>query len=80
MAYAAANYYALMVQRTGNQDLIIWAQCRYIADVKRPLYTKERLLQDFDFPIAFSNGTRDFFGNAEGPDRVVKNNKYFKTG
>ena len=38
------------------------------------------MLQDFDFPIAFVNGTRDFFGSAEGSDTIVKNNKFFETG
>ena len=45
-----------------------------------PLHTKERMLQDFDFPIAFCNGTRDFFGSAEGSDDIVKNNRFFETG
>ena len=51
-----------------------------MAYVKNNLYTKDRMLQDFDFPIAFSNGARDFFGNAEGPDRIVKNNRHYKSG
>ena len=38
------------------------------------------MLQDFDFPIAFVNGTRDFFGSAEGSDAIVQNNRYYKTG
>ena len=38
------------------------------------------MLQDFDFPIAFVNGTRDFFGSAEGSDTIVKNNKHFSSG
>eukprot|EP00354_Favella_ehrenbergii_P004130 CAMPEP_0170464868 /NCGR_PEP_ID=MMETSP0123-20130129/9419_1 /TAXON_ID=182087 /ORGANISM="Favella ehrenbergii, Strain Fehren 1" /LENGTH=139 /DNA_ID=CAMNT_0010730609 /DNA_START=186 /DNA_END=606 /DNA_ORIENTATION=+ len=41
---------------------------------------EERMLQDFDFPIAFINGTRDFFGSAEGSDAIVKNNKHFESG
>ena len=44
------------------------------------MFTKERALQDFDFPIAFCNGARDFFGNAEGAHTIVKNNRYFKSG
>lgn len=44
------------------------------------LFTKERALQDWDFPIAFCNGTRDFFGNAEGSDTIVRNNKFYATG
>ena len=38
------------------------------------------MLQDFPFPIAFVNGTRDFFGSAEGSDTIVKNNRFFETG
>ena len=38
------------------------------------------MLQDFDFPIAFVNGTRDFFGSAEGSDTIVKNNRHFEAG
>ena len=44
------------------------------------MFTKERALQDFDFPIAFANGTRDFCGNAEGAHTIVKNNRHYKTG
>ena len=36
--------------------------------------------QDFDFPIATVNGTRDFFGSAEGADEIVRGNRYFETG
>jgi len=52
----------------------------YFGHLHRHLFTKERMLQDFDFPIAFINGTRDFFGSAEGADRIVKNNRFFKSG
>ena len=34
------------------------------------------MLQDFDFPIAFINGTRDFFGSAEGADQIVRNSRF----
>ena len=53
---------------------------RFFQHPYNTLFTKERALQDFDFPIAFCNGTRDFFGNAEGADTIVKNNRYFKSG
>lgn len=52
----------------------------YFSFLHRPLHTKERMLQDFDFPIAFVNGTRDFFGSAEGADTIVKNNRYHESG
>ena len=32
-----------------------------------------------DFPIAFCFGDRDFLGS-DGADRIVKNNKHFKSG
>ena len=48
--------------------------------LQNTLFTKERMLQNFDFPIAFCNGTRDFFGNAEGADTIVKNNRFYETG
>ena len=38
------------------------------------------MLQAFDFPIAFCHGTRDWFGNAEGADTIVKKNKFHRTG
>ena len=44
------------------------------------LFTKERALQDFDFPIAFCNGTRDYCGNTEGANTIVKNNRHYNTG
>lgn len=46
----------------------------------KSFFSKDRMLQDFDFPIAFCNGTRDMFGSAEGSDKIVKNNRHFKTG
>ena len=50
------------------------------AFMQNHFFTKEKMLQDFDFPIAMSFGTRDYFGSAEGADRIVKNNKHFKSG
>lgn len=52
----------------------------YFSFLHRPLHTKERMMQDFDFPIAFVNGTRDFFGSAEGADTIVKNNRFYESG
>lgn len=37
-------------------------------------------MQDFDFPIASCNGTRDFFGSAEGTDTIIKNNRFYESG
>ena len=37
------------------------------------------MLQDFDFPIAFAFGTRDFFGS-DGADRIVRRNRHFESG
>jgi len=38
------------------------------------------MLQNFDFPIASLNGTRDFLGSAEGAHTIVKNNKFYESG
>jgi len=77
---AGALYYATMVQRLGKQDVVCQKTLMYFCFLHRTLFTKERMLQDFDFPIAFVNGTRDFFGSAEGSDTIVKKNKHFETG
>ena len=34
---------------------------------------------DIDFPICIAFGDRDFFGT-EGADKIIQNNKYFKSG
>ena len=77
---AAALFMALAVQRWGQQDVVLQRTLKYFAFLENTLFTKERMLQDFDFPIAFCNGTRDFFGNAEGADTIVKNNRFYKSG
>ena len=77
---AAGRYYALMTQRWGKQDIVTQKCLRYFCFPHNTLFTKERMLQDFDFPIAFVNGTRDFFGSAEGSDTIVKNNKHYSSG
>ena len=69
-----------MVQRWGQQDLVCQKMRLWFWFLHNTLFTKERMLQNFDFPIAFCNGTRDFFGNAEGADTIVKNNKFYETG
>ena len=51
---------------------------KWYAVMRNTVYTKDRMLQDFDFPIAFNFGTRDFLGSAEGANTIVRNNKYFK--
>ena len=43
-ARAAAVYQALMAQRRGRQDIIIWKLCHYMAFLKKTLFTKERML------------------------------------
>jgi len=36
--------------------------------------------QDFEFPIATVNGTRDFFGSAEGADEIIQGNRHYASG
>lgn len=77
---AGAEYYALMTQRYGNVEVVCQRMLKYFAFCENSIFTPERILQDFDFPIATVNGTRDFFGSAEGADRVIKNNRFHASG
>jgi len=75
-AQAAGEFYALMIQRWGYVEIVIQKQLMFFCFLHRHLFTPEKMLQDFDFPIAFCNGTRDFFGSAEGAHTIVKGNRY----
>lgn len=77
---AASEYYALMTQRWSRVNFVVLASVDYFAFFKKPLHTKDRMLQDFDFAIATVNGIRDFFGSAEGAHTIISNNKFFQTG
>lgn len=79
-ARVAGHYYALMSQRMGMIEVVQLRMCKFFDWMYNPLFTSERMLQDFDFPIAFVNGSRDFFGSAEGSNRIVENNRFFKSG
>lgn len=80
MVEAAAEYYALMVQRLGRQDVVLQSTLKWFCFLKNTLHTPERMMQDFDFPIASCNGTRDFFGSTEGAAAIVKNNRFYEDG
>lgn len=79
---AAIHYWALQTRNPGKQDVIMMKMCLPFTFLKEEfqLFKKDKMLQDFDFPIAFSFGTRDFFGSAEGAQRIVRNNRHFQTG
>ena len=62
------------------QEVVIQKQLIWFSFLHNNLFTQEKMLQNFDFPIAFCNGTRDFFGSAEGADTIVKGNRYYETG
>lgn len=68
-----------MCQYLGKQDLVAMKSTKFFGLAINTLYTPERMLQDFDFPIAFCYGSRDFFGS-DGADRIVRNSRYFETG
>ena len=80
LASACSNYFALSVYSIGKQDIAFAKQLKYFAHLERHFFSKDRALQDFDFPIASVNGTRDFLGSKCGTDKIVQNNRYFKTG
>ena len=45
-----------------------------------PLLEPDRMMNpEFDFPIAYCFGDRDYNGS-EGAELIVKNNKYFESG
>ena len=67
----SARYWSLMLERLGRQEIVILVWSYYLGHLHNSFFTKDRMLQDFDFPIAFCNGTRDFFGSAEGSNTIV---------
>jgi len=74
------RYWSLMTQRLGKQDQVLLKCLRWNNFMKNNLVTEKKMLQDFVFPIAFTFGTRDFFGSDEGADTIVKRNRFYKTG
>ena len=74
------QYYALMTQRWSDMDVVAAKMLKWFCFQEIPFHTADRMLQDFDFPIAFVNGTRDFFGSAEGSNKIVENNRFYKDG
>merc|ERR1712060_880610 len=74
------QYYALMTQRWSDMDVVAMKMLKWFCFQEIPFHTADRMLQDFDFPIAFVNGTRDFFGSAEGSNKIVENNRFYKDG
>ena len=68
---AAIRYWSLMNERLGRQDVVLMVWTYFLGHLHNSLFTRERMLQDFDFPIAFCNGTRDFFGSADGSNTIV---------
>ena len=77
---ATVRYFCLTTQRLGRQALVLLKCTEWFALLKNHLFTKEKMLQDFDFPIAFVFGARDFLGSAEGADTIVRNNRHFQSG
>ena len=54
--------------------------CKHVMNPHHSLLESDRMMNpNFDFPIAFCFGDRDYNGS-EGAEMIVKNNKYFKSG
>ena len=57
-----------MVKNLGEQDKVLMKNFIFFGFTKEHLFRQDRMLQDFDFPIAFCYGTRDFYGSDKGAD------------
>ena len=77
---SAIHYQSMMLKNIGKQDCVLGKMILFPGFLHNHLFTEQKMLQDFDFPIGFVYGTRDFFGSAEGAHRIVQNNRHFSSG